>query len=136
LQALATLLDIELNALSFSQIPDAIASDGGIVDKQVSASIPRNEAKAFVFIEPLDGSFRSLRHFLPFTYVVRRKVQPVGAKKPPRSKNLGGRPFMLEPVLFFVLQPDHSTFAPSRQILVEVWSKQCTTTTSRPAARF
>jgi len=57
LQALAALLDIELNALSFSQIPDAIASDGGVMDKHVSASLPRNEAKALVFIEPLDGPF-------------------------------------------------------------------------------
>jgi hypothetical protein len=115
------LLDIELYALSFGQVPDAIASDGGIMDKYVSASLPLNEAKAFVFIEPLDGSFRSLSHFLPFTYVVRRKVQPVGAKKPPRSKNLGGHLLMLEPVLFFVLRAYNSTLIPHCQIPVEVW---------------
>jgi hypothetical protein len=81
LKAFGALLDAELDALSFLEVPEALASDGGIVDEYVVAFLPRNEPIALAPIKPLDSSSYSFRHVTPFLNVVRRKVQPVSTLK-------------------------------------------------------
>jgi hypothetical protein len=81
LQSFGTLLDVELDALPLFQVPEAFAANCGVMDKDIRAGLPLDEAIAFGSIEPLDGSTCSFRHFLPFTYFVRRKELPILAKK-------------------------------------------------------
>jgi hypothetical protein len=56
LQSLAALLDVELDGLPLLQVPEAIASDCRVVDKDVVAFLPLDEPIAFGSVEPLDGS--------------------------------------------------------------------------------
>ena len=91
LQALLALLDVELDPLSFFQVPEAIATDCREVDKDVSAFLPLNKPIALRPIKPLDGSSFSFCHFPTFHYLfVRKKVLPaVAVKKAPRLVSLG-----------------------------------------------
>jgi hypothetical protein len=77
LQALLALLDVELDALTFFQVPEAIASDCGEMDKDVSAFLPLDKPVALGSIEPLYSSSYSFRHVTPFRYFVRKKVELV-----------------------------------------------------------
>jgi len=79
LQSLLALLDVELHALSFFQVPKAIALDLREMDKDISAFRPGYKPVALSSIEPLDGSSFSFRHVSPLKIVVRRKVSPVVA---------------------------------------------------------
>jgi hypothetical protein len=76
-----TLLDVELDELPLFQVPEAFTANCSVMDKQVRACLLLDEAITFGSIEPFDGSTCSFRHFLPFTYFVRRKELPVLAKK-------------------------------------------------------
>jgi hypothetical protein len=71
------LLDVELNLLTFFQVPEAIALDCREMDKDVSAFLPLDKPIALGSIEPLDSSSYSFRHFTPFNYFVRKKVELV-----------------------------------------------------------
>jgi hypothetical protein len=107
LQALAALLDVELDALPFFQIPEALSSDLRIVDKNVFAPFPLNESVPLGSIKPLDSSGFSLRHatLLPFENIVRKKERwPLHEKRAQTRKP--GRIFLLEPDSYFIL---HST---------------------------
>ena len=72
-----TLSDFKFNALAFFQVAVAFAADCGKVDKNVIAALSLNESIAFGSIEPLDSSSYSFRHFTPFRYFVRKKVELV-----------------------------------------------------------
>jgi hypothetical protein len=90
LQSLGTLLDVELDALPLFQVPVAFAADCRVVDKDIRAPLPRDEAIAFGSIEPFDGSICSFRHFIPFTLFVRRKrTQSWKRKSAQTGKSLG-----------------------------------------------
>jgi hypothetical protein len=76
LQSLLALLDVELHALSFIQVSEALPLDCGKVHKDVIALLSCYEPIALLSIEPLDGPSFSFRHVTPFKNVVRRKVSP------------------------------------------------------------
>jgi hypothetical protein len=77
LQSLLALLDVELNALSFFQVPKAFASDFREMDKDIRAILLGDKPVALASIEPLDGSSYSFRHVSPFKNIVRKKASPV-----------------------------------------------------------
>ena len=54
LQALGTLLDLELDLLAFFQVLEAIALDSAEVDEDVRAAFALNEAITLAPIEPFD----------------------------------------------------------------------------------
>jgi hypothetical protein len=64
-QALRILLDLELDLLSFFQVPVAFAADGGKVDKDVLTTVALNEPVALCGVEPFDSSSFSFRHVSP-----------------------------------------------------------------------
>ena len=55
-QALGILLDLELDLLSFLQVPVAITPDGRKVDKDVLATITLDEPVTLCGVEPFDSS--------------------------------------------------------------------------------
>jgi hypothetical protein len=76
LHAFVALFDVELDALSLFQIPEAIASDRGKVNKEVIATGSLDEPKSLGSVEPLDRSTTSFCHFKPFKTDVRSKGYP------------------------------------------------------------
>jgi hypothetical protein len=63
LKALRALFDGELDALSFLQVLETFALNGGEVDKDIIAAIASEEAIALRSIEPLDCTVDTFRHF-------------------------------------------------------------------------
>ena len=56
LQALRALRHVELNALTFGQGLEAVALNGGEMDKHVLATFLRDKAETLRLVEPLHGS--------------------------------------------------------------------------------
>jgi hypothetical protein len=66
LETLRSLHHIEADSVALVQGPEALRYDGGMVDEDIRAALPHDEAKALVLVEPLHGTL--LRHSLaPFT---------------------------------------------------------------------
>src|SRR5664279_2969674 len=74
LQSFGTLLDVELDALAFVQRPIPLSLDGAVMNEHVFTSLTLDETKAFVVVEPLNGT--NLRHF---------NLQPGNAILPPHE---------------------------------------------------
>ena len=62
LRSLGSLFDIELDLLTFGQVAETIALDGGEMDENVLAAFALDEAEALVTVEPLDRTDYSFRH--------------------------------------------------------------------------
>jgi len=56
LRSLGTLFDSEFDLLSFLQVTEPIALNGGEMDENVLSALALDKAEAFVTIEPLDGT--------------------------------------------------------------------------------
>jgi hypothetical protein len=63
LRPLGTFFDNEFNLLSFRQVAETIALNGGEMDEHVRAALALNETEAFVTIEPLYCTRYTIRHF-------------------------------------------------------------------------
>jgi hypothetical protein len=66
LVALGTLLDLELDPLAFHERAVAFSLDGGLVDKDICASIAREKAIALASIKPLDSAGNAFTHSILF----------------------------------------------------------------------
>jgi len=62
LRTLGALFNIELDLLSFLQVTETIALNGGEMDENVLAAFALDEAEALVTIKPLDGTSYTFRH--------------------------------------------------------------------------
>jgi hypothetical protein len=62
LRTLRALFDIELNLLSFLQVPETVALNGREMDKNVLSTFALDKAEALVTIEPLDRTSYAFRH--------------------------------------------------------------------------
>ena len=65
LRSLGSLFDIELDLLTFGQVTETVALNGGEMDEHVLASWALDETETLVTVEPLDCTNYSFRHFLP-----------------------------------------------------------------------
>ena len=61
-ETLRSLLHIEADAVALAQGLEPLPDDGGMVDEDVRAPLPHDEAKAPGLVEPLHGTL--LRHTL------------------------------------------------------------------------
>ena len=71
LQTLPALLDLELNLLTLVQSAVAFSRNFRLVDENVRAGGPSDEAVALGCVEPLDGSGFSIRHVLVLLVTLR-----------------------------------------------------------------
>ena len=62
LGTLGALFNIELDLLSFSQVTETIALNGGEMDENVLSTFAFDKTETLVTIEPLDGTTYSFRH--------------------------------------------------------------------------
>ena len=62
LRTLGALFNIELDLLSFSQVTETIALNGGEMDENVLSTFAFDKTETLVTIEPLDGTTYSFRH--------------------------------------------------------------------------
>ena len=62
LGSLGTLLNIEFDFLSFLQVTETVALNGGKMDEHVLSTFALDKAEAFVTIEPLDSTSYTFRH--------------------------------------------------------------------------
>jgi hypothetical protein len=62
LQALGTAFDRELDPLAFSQVAEAFALDGGVVDENIFAALALDESVTLAAIEPLNRADDTFRH--------------------------------------------------------------------------
>ena len=62
LRSFGSLFDCELDLLTFLQVAETIALNGGEMDKNVLAAFALDEAEALRSIEPLDCTGNSFRH--------------------------------------------------------------------------
>jgi len=65
LGSLGTLLNNELDFLTFSQVAETVTLNCGEMDENVLSTFAFNEAEALITIEPFDGTSYSFRHCLP-----------------------------------------------------------------------
>ena len=62
LRSFGSLLNIELDLLTFRQVAETIALNGGEMDENVLATFALDEAEALVTVEPLNCTDYSFRH--------------------------------------------------------------------------
>jgi len=65
LGSFGTLLNNELDFLTFSQVAETVTLNSGEMDENVLSTFALNEAEALITIEPFDGTSYSFRHCLP-----------------------------------------------------------------------
>jgi hypothetical protein len=58
--AFGAILDVKLDAVAFAEAAEAIALDGGMVDKDIFATLDGQEAKALLIAKPLDSADSTL----------------------------------------------------------------------------
>src|SRR2546430_13762794 len=63
LQALRPLCDFELHPVAFGERAEPVHLDGGVVDEDLLAPLPRDEAVPFAVVEPLHGTLRHVTTF-------------------------------------------------------------------------
>src|SRR6185503_17981267 len=84
LKSLGTLDHLELHVVAFSERPESLRDDGGVVNENVLATFLRDEAKPLRVVEPLDRALRHCHNLL--------KWEPAGPGETPSPRGRVKKP--------------------------------------------